>query len=623
MARKDQQSVHPQDFRSENIVVIGAGPVGLVASLLLSKYQIGHMLVEQLSEPDNHPQAHFINCRSMEILRELDGLDQVVRSESAPTDEWRRFVYCTGLSDLPVLDNCGSDSTGSLLGMVDHFADPPAAEYSPSQVTHFPQHDFVRLLRRHVLKSKFCRFVEGCRADVREHPQHVSVRLSDRQRNRQRKIQSQFVLGADGAHSAVRKQIGIDLVEEQPNLQHLINVHFFSPSLAAWLQNHIPAMLYFVYSTAGVAVIVSHALQRGEFVAQIPFFPPHQGSSDFDENRCSQLLAKLAGRQFNINIKSIRTWRMGTGHAARFRSEGGRCFLIGDAAHQVTPAGGFGMNTGIQDAHNLIWKIALVLRREHKIRSDFSERLLQSYEKERQPVARLNADLSIQNFKKTLRVSSAIGLNLSAANLLSRVLARIVAPDPIRRTFFEMGMRLGLKQIDWLKSSHLIARQRGRALNRIFRDAKRQTLQLLFPGQDLGFTYREGLLVGKTQPFAGHFNPFRFEPSLVVGGRMPHFWLNGKNGRRISVLDLPTLMLGADGLPRHVLLVVGDTKRAIENRDEIDSAELQPVVRVDVSTNPDIEAAADFSIHQVVPEFLPDSFAVLMRPDGHIAWLQV
>jgi hypothetical protein len=73
--------------------------VGLEASLLSSKYLVTHMLVERLAEPDNHPQAHFINCRSMEILRELNGLDQIIHAESASSDEWRRFVYCTGLSN--------------------------------------------------------------------------------------------------------------------------------------------------------------------------------------------------------------------------------------------------------------------------------------------------------------------------------------------------------------------------------------------------------------------------------------------------------------------------------------------------------------------------------------------
>ena len=159
-------------------------------------------------------------------------------------------------------------------------------------------------------------------------------------------------------------------------LQNFLNVHFFSLELSECLRSRIPGMLYFIYSSAGVAVLVAHAFKRGEFVAQIPFSPPHQQTEDFDEQRCIALLRGLAGRPISINIRSIRTWRMGVWEASRFRSRGGRCFLIGDAAHQFPPAGGFGMNTGIQDAHNLIWKIAMALRSKKSYFSEFTERLL-------------------------------------------------------------------------------------------------------------------------------------------------------------------------------------------------------------------------------------------------------
>ena len=624
MASKNQKDSLLQDSGIEQVVIVGAGPVGLVASLLLAKYRIRHLLVEQLSEPDDHPQAHFINRRSMEILRELGGLDRLIRTKSAPANEWRRFVYCTGLSDLPALDGSGAVSAASLLGMVDHFADLPADDFSPVQVTHFPQHDFVRVLRRNAQKSQFCSFEEGQRADIREDAQQVSIHLTNLQTGQQRKVQAHFVLGADGAHSAIRRQSGIELVEDHPNLQQLINVHFFSPELADWLKLRMPAMLYFVYTTAVVGVIVSHALHRGEFVAQIPYFPPHQRAADFDENRCRWLLENLAGNRFAFNINSIRSWRMGTGYASRFRSEGGRCFLIGDAAHQVTPAGGFGMNTGIQDAHNLIWKIARVLKGDFPFGSEASEGLLESYEAERKPVARLNAALSVWNFRKTLEVSSAIGLNLSAANVLSRSLALIPGPKSLKRPVFQTGMRLGLKQVGWLKSSHIIARLRRRALDQIFRDAKRRTLQLLFPNQDLGFTYPYEEPVGRDQAEGAGFDPFEFKPELIVGGRMPHFWIAAEDGQRISVLDLPTRMMAADGVPCYVLLII-DNGEAFRNitMNETEFNEFQPLAKVAINSHSDMKEEPYFTIDPKIPEGLPESFAVLMRPDGHIAWLHV
>lgn len=140
MAVENQNSVNLQLPESNKVIVVGAGPVGLVASLLLSKYHVTHVLVEQLAEPDNHPQAHFLNCRTMEVLRELDALDQVIQAQIAPLDEWRRFVYCTGLSDLLARHQIRPDSAGSLLGVVDHFVNVPVDEHIPAQVAYFSFH---------------------------------------------------------------------------------------------------------------------------------------------------------------------------------------------------------------------------------------------------------------------------------------------------------------------------------------------------------------------------------------------------------------------------------------------------------------------------------------------------
>jgi 2-polyprenyl-6-methoxyphenol hydroxylase-like FAD-dependent oxidoreductase len=606
---------------SNKVIVVGAGPIGLVASLLLSKYYVPHVLVEQLAEPDDHPQAHFINCRSMEILRELNALDQIIRDQSAPLDEWRRFVYCTGLSDLPDRDQINSDSTGSLLGVVDHFADGPVEEYSPAQEVHFPQHDFVQLLRRKVLASKFCSLVEGQRADVRENRHHLTVIVTDCQTGRRQQLQTQFLVGADGAHSTTRQQLGIELISKNGILQHLINVHFFSSELSEWLRSRIPAMLYFIYSSAGVAVLVAHAFKRGEFVAQIPFFPPHQQAEDFDKQRCIALLRGIAGKPVSINIKSIRTWRMGVWEASRFRSRWGRCFLIGDAAHQFPPAGGFGMNTGIQDAHNLIWKIATVLQSENSDFSRFTERLLASYEDERRPVARLNAAISAQNFEKTLLIPRALGLDLNTANLLSRWMSRIPGPRALKHVCFHAAMQLGLQQIDWLRSNHFIGRHRRFTVRTVFKNAKHQTLQLLFPGQDLGFVYEKGWLGGQVKSGSNQFDPLTFEPDLKLGGRMPHFWLADRDGQKISVLDLPSLMVGADRLPCYVLLIAGKAEKTPKVSNVTNNRNFQPIVIAEIGLQSQLQSKAHFSFHRGRPYFLPSSFAVLMRPDGHIAWM--
>ncbi len=605
--------------KQNKVVIIGGGPVGLTASLLLSKYHITHILVEQLAEPDNHPQAHFINCRSMEIFRELDDLSQGIYAQSAPTDEWRRFVYCTGLADLPALQHIESTSVSPLLGMVDHLIDGQENGNSPERVAHFPQHDFVRLLRKTALQKPFCSAMEGFRAEIQEDRNRIAVMLSDCRSGRRQQIGTQYVVAADGAHSAIRKQLGIKLDSETGTIQHLINVHFFSPQLAERLRSRIPAMLYFIYTSSGVAVLVAHALKKGEFVAQIPYFPPYQRPGDFDQRRCIEMLQRLAGHKMPIDVRSIRNWRMGTGLASRFRSKWGRCFLIGDAAHQFTPAGGFGMNTGIQDAHNLIWKIALAIRSETTVQRRSAERLLSSYEKERQPLAHQNAKLSVENYLITLKIPNAIGLNMKIFLQLNSLIHRLPGMHRLKRTFFLTAMHLGLKQVGWLKSDHAIARYRRRAIRKIISDAKHQTLQLLFPGQDMGFVYETGGFWGQKKSAREQMNPFEFKPELKIGGRLPHFWLVGQNGQRKSVLDLPTTLLDSDRAPKYVMLLAGRMKLA--ERD-LGLAPNLPCVTVYISQS-NSSARSHFRYHLKRPTFLPASFAILIRPDGHIAWLQL
>ena len=144
--------------------------------------------------------------------------------------------------------------------------------------------------------------------------------------------------------------------------------------------------------------------------------------------------------------------------------------------------------------------------------------------------------------------------------------------------FCSEAMRLGLKQVDWLKSNHLIAKHRRRVVCKIFSDAKQQTLQLLFSGQDLGFTYRKVWLVGQNMAAADQMNPFA--PELKIGGRIPHFWLGDKNGQRISVLNLPTIVMGADGLPFYIMLRAGKEKMAIKDFNELSD---QRIVSVSLS----------------------------------------
>jgi hypothetical protein len=161
--------------------------------------------------------------------------------------------------------------------------------------------------------------------------------------------------------------------------------------------------------------------------------------------------------------------------AAQFRQ--GRVLLVGDAAHRFPPNGGYGMNSGIQDAHNLAWKLAFVLS------GRASTRLLDSYDSERRPVADSNADFSLHNASRFIQTDEA------------------------------------------LRSGN------GDRINFWIRDSDNHIHSI---GQSLGFVYEEGAVIGDGT--GKHlWNPRYYEPSDKPGGRFPHIWLD--LARRQTTLD--------------------------------------------------------------------------------------
>ena len=114
-------------------------------------------------------------------------------------------------------------------------------------------------------------------------------------------------------------------------------------------------------------------------------------------------------------------------------------------------------------------------------------------------------------------------------------------------------------------------------------------------------------------------NPFVFEPELNIGGRMPHFWLLDDGGQRRSVLDLPTMMKNRKGDIHHVMLLSGKNSLAAQDHGQLPNL---PIVTVHVSQSR-LPGKSHFRYYLRRPSFLPASFAILIRPDGHIAWLQI
>ncbi|KAI3467674.1 hypothetical protein Pfo_024337 [Paulownia fortunei] len=514
------------------VLIVGAGPVGLVLSILLTKLGVKCAVLEKSSAFSRHPQAHFINNRSMEVFRKLNGLADEILRYQPPVDSWRKFIYCTSL-------------TGPVLGSVDHMQPQDFDRIvSPVSVAHFSQYKLVRLLIKQLEDIGFhirsnglmnsddyklaeCDILLGheCTSiNATESGLTVTAYLKREGKHVMKDFKCNFVIGTDGAGSTVRKLMGIGLSGEQ-DLQKLISVHFVSQDLGQYLINERPGMLFFIFNTEAIGVIVAHDLKQGEFVLQVPFYPPQQKFEDFSSRMCEKLIFKLVGRELaDINVLDVKPWVMHAEVAEAFLAGNNRIILAGDAAHRFPPAGGFGMNTGIQDAHNLAWKLASVLK------GIAPPSILSTYETERRQIAIFNTALSVQNFKAAVAVPAALGLDPSIANSVHRTIndtfGSILSSD-LQRAVLDGIFSIGRMQLSesLLNENNPLGSSRLSKLREIFEEGK--SLQLQFPAEDLGFRYFKGALVsdGDSSLSTQETPTGRrrdYVPSSDPGSRLPH-----------------------------------------------------------------------------------------------------
>lgn len=424
------------------VAIVGAGPVGLVCAHLLGLQRRATVLLDKLPALASHPSAHFIHSSSVEVLKVLGVLPDVLK-EMPTSEHWRHFNYCQSV-------------TGKVYRRHDHLASASFQrnrELSDLDPIHYPQSKLVQLLTKNLPASCTLRLD---REVIQLDQQEDRVKLITRQGE---VLEADYVLGCDGAHSIIRRLLGIEMLGS-PALQHFLNIHFTSKQLGQLCLSS-PSMLYFIYNQQTVAVLVMHNAAEGDFVMQVPFHPPLQEFSHFTESDFRRMIDAAAGKQIgDAVINSVRPWRMSAEHAASMGNE--RVFLVGDSAHKLPPAGGFGMNLGISDAANICWKLHF-------------PHLLSSYQPERLPRIRSIVNLSRSNYEKTVQIANSFNLNLSLAQTFEQVCEWL----PLGKHLFSTGLQLG---------RFLINEQRAEA----YLQNDRNLLDLIYPEADLLSGYKEG-----------------------------------------------------------------------------------------------------------------------------------
>jgi 2-polyprenyl-6-methoxyphenol hydroxylase-like FAD-dependent oxidoreductase len=355
------------------VLIVGAGPAGLVTAIGLARHGVRSLVIERHASTSIFPRATGVSVRSMEIFRNW-GIDDAVRRGG-----WRvipRQATVRRLDD--------RHPTEVPLGFPDEAA---SLAVSPTTAAVCPQDhlepvlvDLYRSLGGEV------RFSTELVAFDQE-PDGIRATLRDRIGGGMSVVRSSWLVGADGHRSAVRAALGIPMVGPD-DLGRFMSVLF-----RADLSDVLGEATYGLYVIEGegppTVLVPSGADDR--FVLGVPLPPGMDDAAvaaAFPPERCVALIRAAAGRSdLPVEVLATSSFAFSAQVASRMRD--GRAFLVGDAAHRMTPRGGRGMNTAIADGFDLGWKLAWVER------GLAGPALLDTYEAERAPIGRRNVELSM------------------------------------------------------------------------------------------------------------------------------------------------------------------------------------------------------------------------------------
>jgi len=338
------------------VAIVGAGPCGLLTALLLSRAGVPCRLLEKHPGVSTHPKAMGITRRTAEIFRQCGILHDMMAPDFQSPD-LELMIWAKSL-------------TGEEFGRAPL---PPAeASFSPCRPFHVPQtHTETVLLNALAAEPLACVHFEHRVTGIRQLPQGVELDIEAPEGRKT--ARAEWVVAADGAASPIRNSLGIE-ADGPGDLGHFLNV-FFHADFGREMAGR-RALLYNILREDLVEFFVS--VNGRDLWLMHHFLRPDQPTPDQDGLHA--LICSASGlRSPHVKILGVAPWVMSPKVASRFREN--RVLLTGDAAARLSPAGGMGMNTGLQAAHNLAWKIAAVVQGAAR------EPLIDSYDSERRNLA--------------------------------------------------------------------------------------------------------------------------------------------------------------------------------------------------------------------------------------------
>jgi 2-polyprenyl-6-methoxyphenol hydroxylase-like FAD-dependent oxidoreductase len=404
------------------VLIVGGGPVGLALAGDLGWRGIECLLIEQTDGSIYQPRMDLVGVRTMEFCRRWD-LVGAVEGSPYPRDYAQDNIYLTSL-------------TGYELGR-ERFPGigqaPPPPE-SPQRRERCPQNMFDPILRGFAAAQKTVALRYRTRLlSFKQDADAVTAEVENAATGVREEIRARYIVGCDGARSLVRETLGIRM-HGNPVLTYTTNVIFRCPHLLS-LHDKGKAYRHIFIGAEGTwsTIVAINGADQWRFSLI--------GSSaqrEYTTKEIEAAIRRAVGRDFNFEILSVLPWVRRELVAEIYCA--GRGFIAGDAAHAMSPTGGFGMNTGIGDAVDLSWKLAATLE------GWGGAGLLDSYSVERQPVGARNVAEASGNLRRMLSVDRHPDIaDDTQAGAATRKKVGHEFTEMMRREWFTLGIHLGYR----------------------------------------------------------------------------------------------------------------------------------------------------------------------------------
>ncbi|MBP6493261.1 MAG: FAD-dependent oxidoreductase [Rhodoferax sp.] len=487
--------VQPRVIQTD-VLIAGGGPCGLMLAIELGRRGITSLLVDAKPSTAFNPQANATQARTMEHFRRLGFADEI-RALGLPSDHPTDIAYFTRYASHELARICLPTAADAVVKIKEM-----TGSWSAAELPHRVSQKFVeQVLRRQAesMASNEIRYgwtLESFQQD----DAGVLATIRQTEGGQPQQVKANFLIGADGARSFVRRELGIEWggvtgIQREFMGGKMFAIYLRAPTFLNVLR-HPKAWMYvavnnqrrsFMASVDGKSEYAFHAALK-----------PGEDADSWTEADARGVFQEAVGANIPIEILSMGTWLAGHALVAQ-RFQQGRVFIAGDAAHLFTPTGGLGYNTAIEDAVNLAWKLANVLRGNSPLS------LLDTYEAERKPLAERNTGY-----------------------------ARLFADS--------VGLFVAKPELD--EDSENGKAERQMASEHLNRHAR---LEFNIPGVTFGGRYEKSPVIVHDGAVLPSDEPNKYVATASPGGRPPHVWFeDGQSLFDLFHSEWTLLALGSD-----------------------------------------------------------------------------